>query len=128
MLVSDDPTTSFFLCTLQDALDSMPTEFDSIQELEKRRRARPMEATKDALAAAERIPLETLFGAYNLYARIALPSPALSNGVWEVVLAVHARDYLTADQYALLVGPFEDTFGPVETGMQTRKALMGRRF
>jgi hypothetical protein len=135
MFLTHNKTVSDSLCTVRHALSSLPAEFDSIADLENRRLERRTGYSGDswasARASAERIPLETLFEAYNQFVTVDLPSPTLSDAVWEVVLAIHAREYLEPEQYGLLVGPWEAEFGPIDTQApqaQARTRSMGRRF
>ena len=128
MLLAQNETASDSVHVVRHALESMPAEFDSIADLEDRRLGRPSGPTENARASAEQIPLERLFEAYNEFAIISLPSPDLEDAVWEVVLAIHARNYLTPEQYTLLVDPWEAEFGPIEAPMQTRTYSMRRKF
>ena len=132
MFLADNETISDSLCAVRHVLSSLLAEFDSIADLENRRlelrTGNRGDSWASARASAERIPLETLFEAYNQFVTVDLPSPTLGDAVWEVVLAIHARDYLTPEQYALLVGPWEAEFGPLLTHTQARTFSRNRRF
>ena len=135
MFLAHNKTVSDSLCAVRDTLSSLPAEFDSTTDLEhlrlERRTGNSGDSWASARASAERIPLETLFEAYNQFVTIDLPSPALGDAVWEVVLAIHAREYLEPEQYGMLVGPWEAEFGPIDTQASqahARTLSRGRRF
>jgi hypothetical protein len=130
MFLTSDDRIGGALAAVRESIESMPQGWDSIADLDERRAALRSGYNKDAWAdssaRAQHIPLEVYFDAYNAFSTIPLPSPSASGPVWEVVLAIHARDYLDPEQYALLVTPWEAEFGPIDRGAPIRRSFARR--